>query len=287
MWQASQVEILENYSEELYHQSSGIGPDKWVTRSILRDWLESPRGCYLRHVAKHPLAQFGGNAGCNMGSLVEAIAENRILEYGFLIKPAGMSFATKEGKAWKADHQPLLDSGITLVKDEEVAQAKFLLECLRAHPICRYCFDTATDRQVVVRWTDEATGLRLQVRIDLVRRERFLADLKTGVKPPGDFVSSADSYGYDLQAALYSRAWQLATGESLPFCFPFVQTTYPFDAAVIQLPDQITDNADVRLRRAIEGISAQQWGEEQSEPLVPTPPFWWTARYESLVGGVA
>jgi hypothetical protein len=286
-WSASGFALITDMSESDYHASSGIGPDKWVTRSVLRDYLESPSGCYLRHVVKEPLAQFNGNSGTAFGTVLEALSEGQPIESVAIVRPAGIDLRTKAGKAWQEEQHANIAAGMPMVGEDEIRKAKLLIERMRAHPICRYCFDTATDRQVVVRWTDSETGLRLQVRIDLVRRERFLADLKTGIKEPAAFVSSADLYGYDLQAAMYSRGWDLATGEGLPFCFPYAQTSYPFETAVIQLPDQITDNADVRLRRAIEGIAAGQWGEEQDKPMVPEVPWWWTSKREALVGGIA
>lgn len=65
--------------------------------------------------------------------------------------------------------------------------------------------------EVSVFWTDEVTGVRCKGRFDYLRF-RGIVDLKTFMAKPDQhpitaFLSNVQRFGYDVQAAHYTRAW--------------------------------------------------------------------------------
>lgn len=83
------------------------------------------------------------------------------------IKPSGMSFATKEGKAWRNER-----AGKTIIKEEDVSALDATLPRIRE---ALACYPEAPKFQVTLR--GEIAGLKVQTRPDVVIGNR-IPDLK-------------------------------------------------------------------------------------------------------------
>lgn len=83
------------------------------------------------------------------------------------IKPSGMSFATKEGKAWRNER-----AGKTIIKEDDVAALDATLPRIRE---ALACYPEAPKFQVTLR--GEIAGLKVQTRPDVVIGNR-IPDLK-------------------------------------------------------------------------------------------------------------
>lgn len=83
------------------------------------------------------------------------------------IKPSGMSFATKEGKAWRNER-----AGKTIIKEEDAEALDATLPRIRE---ALACFPEAPKFQVTLR--GEIAGLKIQTRPDVVVGNR-IPDLK-------------------------------------------------------------------------------------------------------------
>lgn len=83
------------------------------------------------------------------------------------VKPDGMSFATKEGKAWRAER-----AGKTIIKAEDV---RYLDAALPRIKETIACYDGEPKYQVTLR--GEIAGIRVQTRPDIVIGNR-IPDLK-------------------------------------------------------------------------------------------------------------
>jgi len=291
---------LIHMPEAEYHASSGFGENQYITRSMIKAYDESPRGFQLRYVDKNPLAQFGGNKSTSLGSLTEAVINNTHEQF-YCEEPIERTYPPAKGTA-KRDSEEYsqylknkLDkenfkkqveeytAGREVIKSEEYAKVSLCIDSLNLNGFGNYILNTENiEYSPVIRWTDEDTGLRLQVMIDAVVEESILVDYKTGYKQPSKFLSSAVEYGYDLQAYLYSKAYYLATGEELPFVFAYMQTVFPFEADVIQLNDEILEVSRQRVNAALIGIAEMVSGpecEQSTGATILEAPEWYTSKF--------
>lgn len=272
--------IITDMPEEDYHASSGMGQGQYVTRSMVKDFNVSVRGFALRHVVRASWAQRSKNDGMTTGELFEAMT---LKDREITVRPTTYTDNKGEVKPWSGNAKVckkwLEDNSDKLIASASmVDQVKNLRAAFRQAPMVAWMLRDLQDRQVVVRWIDEITGLRCQVRIDMVCK-RALGDLKTGAKKPEDFSTSARDYGYDLQAAMYTDAWELATGERLPFLFPYQQTEWPFRSDVIELDPAQVEYGRKKYREGLDGIAAciasGHWEDHQrNEALVPEIKPW-------------
>ena len=265
--------IITDMSEADYHASTGLGEGKWITRSMLACMAESPRGFRLRYVNRHHWAQQGDTDCMDLGSLYESFLCYGRLPDGVHVRPATYKNDKDETKPWNANAnvcKAWLAEHPNNVGSSLVNEAIRLAELTKEHAMCQAIITAGThDEQTVIRWVDEETGLRLQVRLDLDIPGRLLGDIKTGakdtVKDPAAFSDSARRFAYDVQAALYSDAWKIATGEELNFLFVYQQTAFPFSTSCLQLnPKQIAHGRKL-YRQALKAIAAEQWELEQQD----------------------
>ncbi len=153
--------------------------------------------------------------------------------------------------------------------------ATFMLGRLGGNPLAARIIQEAQEGQPVVR-ARLTNGLRVQCRVDLLCPELGLAaDLKTTKDSKEDFLRSAVKYGYHIQAALYSSLLRAAGVElRQPFLFVCAQNQYPFDAYVLELPEELYSWADRITEKALHGIGASDYITHQSASYVPMTPYW-------------
>lgn len=87
--------------------------------------------------------------------------------------------------------------------------------------------------------TDEETGVKLRHRFDKLTKNGYAIDVKkTQSVHPDELSKTIYKYGYQMQDALYSDAYEAITGEKLKqFYFIFVEESYPHEVAVVYLDD--------------------------------------------------
>ena len=281
-------EVLHDLPEITYHAQTGLGEGLYVTRSMICDYLESPRGFYLRHMQRVPEAAKDWSRSLNLGSVVDAILSGTTdlvqLAPEEHLTPSGL-LSTKKATQIYLDEQGALGITVCDLKTWELGQ--LLAREADRHPICKRLIERTSAHQVTLRWTDPKTGLRLQTRPDRLAGGLCWADDKTTRKPLRSFMSAVAEYGYDIQQVMAMDGAAACGLEPLPFCFLVLQTTYPFDVAVMRLPQRVVENAYARLHRALAGISAQEFGTADLDLREVDTPFWWSAQFETMEGGAA
>lgn len=87
--------------------------------------------------------------------------------------------------------------------------------------------------------TDPETGIKLRHRFDKLTDDGCGVDVKkTQSVHPDELAKTIYKYGYDMQDALYSDAYEAITGRKLnQFYFIFVEESYPHEVAVVYLDD--------------------------------------------------
>ncbi len=118
-------------------------------------------------------------------------------------------------------------AGQLLLKREEIEIFRRMEERIRSHPDASQLIQG--QEQVSIRWEDEATGLPLKVRLDVLGDGRCV-DLKTAADPtPRAFANAIEKYGYHRQAGMYAPATELLLGRPHEFYFVVIRNVEPHD----------------------------------------------------------
>lgn len=212
------------------------------------------------------------------GSLLHcAVLEPDQLEARYVVKPEDMSFATKEGRAWKADHV-----GRQIVTTPQWRTSMAQAKALRALPEVRALLGQGRS-EVSSFWHDSETGVLCKCRLDWEFETAggvIVLDLKTcqDASPDG-FAKAVARYGYHLQDAHYTDGYANASGKPvLGFVFAAVEADWPHAAAAYMLSDADRDNARAENRRLTQlyadCLGRGQWPGYASEIQTLTLPSW-------------
>lgn len=178
-----------------------------------------------------------------------ALFEPDALAARYVVKPDGMNFATKEGKAWR-DAQTL-----EIVDADAMAQAKTQAAAVRALPDVAALLAEGQP-ETSAFWIDEQTGELCKCRPDWTHPAGdgvILVDGKTcrDASPEG-FGRAIWNLDYHLQAAWYSDGYEKATGlRVLGFVFAAVESAWPHAAAAYMLGDDVLEKARAENRRLL------------------------------------
>jgi hypothetical protein len=153
------AELIYDESIESYHANPAVSNSKV---SVLRDG--GPAFFQGRFITK-TIDKPKDTDALILGNALDAMmTEGRTaLAARYIIKPQGMSFATKEGKQFKADHcdgiRPVIDwDDWTMLERMEVA--------IKAHPLFPILIHAQAKAQVTIRASTTSYGFALQSRPD-------------------------------------------------------------------------------------------------------------------------
>lgn len=186
------------------------------------------------------------------GTLVHCwLFEPDQVEARYVIKPDGLSMATKEGKAWRA----ALPDGIEVVDAAQMLAARRQAESIRALPDVGALLDGGVGESSVF-WIDEETGELCKCRPDWVSPTGdgfVLLDGKTtSDASPEGFARASWNMDYALQAAWYSDGYAAATGRPVHgFVFAVAESSWPHLAAAYMLDDEVLSWARRENRRLL------------------------------------
>lgn len=233
--------ILRVPSAEYYRRERGV-----VSKTALDQVHRSPRH-YLMWLdgedEQTPAMAFG--AAFHVATLEP---DRFVAQYA--AKPADMSFATKEGKAWRSEHE-----GRIILSHDDHSKILAMSAAVRAHPIAGPLL-RGGQAEMTLRWQDVDSGLRCQARVDYWRQDlRVAADLKsTSCAAARDFARSVAEYRYHVQHALYADGFA-ACGEPVEhFLFVAVEKTAPYLVAVYELDADSVAKGEASYREDLETL---------------------------------
>jgi hypothetical protein len=248
-----------------------------LSNSGLKLLAKSPRHYAAQFDPERPDA--AQSDALRRGSLLHTMAlEPHEFASRYRVKPEGMNFATKDGKAWR-DATP---AGVEIVTDAEHKAATRQARNLRLLPEVAALLGSG-EGEVSFFWLDEETGAHCKGRADWVFRSPagvVLLDLKTTEDAtPEAFGRSCARYGYHTQAAWYSNGWTQATGERvLGFVFGAVESAWPHDAVPYMLDEQALTKARLQIAALLELHSnctaSGHWPGIASEITTLSLPAW-------------
>lgn len=220
--------------------------------SSMKVLRQSPAHFYGMYLDKSRPPWPEPTAAMKNGTLVHcAIFEPDQVAARYVVKPDGMSFATKEGKAWRdanSDREP--------VDAAQMAAALAQAAALRRLPeVAALLSDGYGEASAF--WIDQPTGELCKCRPDWTSPAGdgvVLLDGKTCQDASAEgFSRTIWNFDYWLQAAWYSDGFEAATGLHVHgFVFAAVESEWPHAAAAYVLGDDVLDRARAENRRLLD-----------------------------------
>ena len=225
--------IIRNLPVDEYHA------DPAVSNTMLSTLKKSPAHCYALHLdPNRPKRE--PTAAMFAGTLAHtAILEPQAFSARYVVKPEGLSYASKDGKAWR-DAQTL-----QIIDADDHATAQSQCAAVMRTPALADILRSG-EAEVSVFWIDEATGLRCKARPDWLQwinpRRVMALDIKTIADLTPEAVTKAvTNYGYHRQRAHYVNGLRACGLQVDDFGFGFVSGSYPFIACGYLLDDETVE----------------------------------------------
>lgn len=151
-------------------------------------------------------------------------------------------------KVWTAEHP-----GVTALSRDEHDRAWHLGEILHEHELTRDYFKGGRV-QVVIEWTDKATGIKCKGRADLLPNcAPCIVDLKsTRSADRHRFGADIAKFGYHFQGSFYRTGWHEMTGEWLDFKDVAIESLEPHDVGVFLIDGDALQKGNELVRKALD-----------------------------------
>lgn len=254
--------------------------------------LPGVRWSHLKELAKSP-AHYRSRLA-NPRTDTPAMATGRlvhcaVLEPDELPKRYAVWGAARRGGEWLAFEQAAIDNGQEVVTATEYERALAMRDAVHGHPAAaRYLRQKRTRTEVVLTWTDEATGIACKARLDWLGSRTYL-DLKT-TRDAGEraFGRTAEGLAYHGQMAYYGMGLE-AGGMKRRAVILAVENEPPFDVAAYRLGWEELDAGRELARELLDTLATctkrRRWpGAHPKEKQLRLPP--WAYPKDNDIGGL-
>ena len=166
----------------------------------------------------------------------------------YTIKPEGLNFATREGRAWRDAQE-----GRSIISFDQHMTILAMRDALMAQPDARRLLEAGGRAEVTMVARDEETGLTLLCRPDLyIARAGLAVNLKTTASPaPNSWRKTAANLRYDLGDAMYRLVASTLGIQRPTHAFMVVGSDEPFIGYVAALSADAASAADQQLRQIL------------------------------------
>ena len=237
------AEVSYNQSDFDYRREDG------VNQSSLKKILDSP--AHYQAALKFRMIP---TPAMEMGTALHCLSLDGEAAFNgaYVKKPEGLSLATKEGKAWKAEagRKKVLNTG---GKDDPwgsvLGMDKSLKRLAWFDPAQK---DYIKHNEVSIYWREH--GIPCKARLDRVLiEEGIVLDLKTTDSvEPELFTKKVVGLGYDFQAAFYARAAELAFGKPFKFIFVCIERKAPYTVDLFEATPEMMEEARYKVDKALQ-----------------------------------
>lgn len=261
-------------AEAAYRLSDG------VSKSDL-DWICPPRTPAHYKARRDGLVENEQTPAMRLGSLVHrAVLEPDTMAGAFVVKPEGMNFATKEGKAWRAEQTA------PIITQEEADQIHGMVRSVWAQPMAKRILHNAKTEQCL--FAQDSHGTIRKARLDALVGGSVIPDLKTSASAdPQEFERSLGKFRYHVQAAYYIDLCKLVGIDKSDFVFIVVEKEAPYACAVYSLSQDAIDLGRLEYQRDLalvrECTEKNQWPGFTDEITVIGLPAWMQKQAEALL----
>lgn len=201
-----------------------------------------------------------------------ALLEPDTYKGGFHVRPEKLSFATKEGKAWRKEHEDL-----PVISFDEAKAIEDMQSSVLAHPFAKRLLFGAMPEQCI--FVEDLQGTLRKSRIDvLTTKGNVLADIKTTESAALDnFERSVSNYRLHVQAAYYLDNCKLAGIDKQSFFFICVEKSPPYAVRCLQLMPEVIAYGKILYQRdlqvyrnCVETGTWPAWGDAYDECALPS-----------------
>lgn len=164
--------------------------------STIKHLLRGPG--FFKHALANPVEE---TSFMRVGTAIHSrILEGKDLSELYAVKPEGMSFTTKDGKAWR-DSQVL-----PIITHDEFTAIQGMERAILNHKVARELLNVCSERETGL--TGEIGGRNFKALLDASSRAGVILDLKK-VQDAREhvFQSTVQERHYDLQFYLYDRLY--------------------------------------------------------------------------------
>lgn len=178
-------------------------------------------------------------AAMRLGSAFDcALLTPAVFERTYTVAPEGIR---RNSKAW--DEFEAGAVGRTIIKSDEHAQVVGMRAAVMRHLVAGQVLSDG-NAQVSLFWDDPNTGVQCKGRLDYMRKDGIIIDVKTtgdGGAAPDVFQRTAFSLGYHRQAAFYTDGAALCGLHSPAFMFIVVEREPPYGVALYAMDSEFIE----------------------------------------------
>ncbi|RME56034.1 hypothetical protein D6779_11355 [Candidatus Parcubacteria bacterium] len=173
---------------------------------------------------------------------------------------------TKAGKEeWEAFQREA--DGKVILSQDDYNKACAMCDSVISHPVAADLFSEGKAEQSIL-WTDTETGEPCKARLDWLRNDRIVVDLKTARSAsPGAFSRATFDLKYHWQCSWYSMA-----ADADDFFFVVVESEAPYICEVYRLTDEAKEVGRSEVMAALEKYHAcrifDHWPGYSDEPKI-------------------
>jgi hypothetical protein len=178
----------------------------------------------------------------------------------FAVKPEGLNFSTREGKAWRDAQE-----GRSIISFDQHMTILAMRDALMAQPDARRLLEAGGRAEVTMVARDEETGLTLLCRPDLyIARAGLAVNLKTTSSPaPNAWRRTCANLRYDLGDAMFRLVAGLLGVQRPSHAFMVVGSNAPHLGYVAALSAEAASAADQQLRQILrrfaKSVASNDW----------------------------
>lgn len=258
-------------ADEVYHADPCVEPS--LSSSGAKTLVDA---CPARfwHEREHPREP---SRAQNTGTAAHMLVlEGKSAEDAFAVIPAGTDARRKEGKAKIAE---LRETGLPLIKEEDVQATRDMADALTRHPTARRLLEDGR-AEMSAFWFDDTHEVWCRARPDyLPRRLSVISDYKTTEDAnPDTLPRTVARWRYYLSAAWYLDGMRALGRAADRFVFIFQEKTPPYLVTCATLDEDALERgrrAGQRARRMFgECLRAGSWPPYPEQVHVLSLPAW-------------
>lgn len=215
-----------------------------VSASMLDQIRKSP--AHLRAYMDGTLREEGDALA--LGTLIHlAVLQPDTMQGAVWVKPEGVSLATKEGRAWKEEHQ-----GRPIISQDEYNTVVRCRDAVLSNQMARSLLSKGFAEQSL--YVEDSHGTLRKSRFDYISTSgSAIPDLKTcRSASPESFEKAILNYSYHIRAAFYVDNANLAGMEKDSFVFICIETQPPYLVACYQLSGYVLSAGRVFYQRDLQ-----------------------------------
>lgn len=208
-----------------------------------------------------------------------AILEHERFMNTYIVAPE-IDKRTKEGKIAYTEFE-IRAHNREIISHEDMEMLKAMADSVHHHAPSMYLLEGSGINEVSLFWVDEETGLECKARIDRLRDDGFIIDLKTTeFAKPENIINESWKYMYRMQDAFYCDGYKAIKGEYPKGSgFIFVEKKLPYDACATLSHEELRRLGKESCRKHLETYArckvTDTWpGYADDEVIVLTPPAW-------------